>query len=143
MLQAQQILPNTQKIRTRPFGLNVLTLRDILSAASSYKGSAHQDIHEALALRKDLVTSGLHLVGGRDKSMVDVDPQNAYKGLVKGLQYKEKYGRSFAAVMTSQAQSICILFPARSQEVLLFDSHSRNHSGIGQVGQAANELPKM
>ena len=85
-------------------------------------------------MRGDLTQSGLHLVGGPNKSMVDVEPRDAFKGLVIGQRYKEQYGNSFAAVMTSQAQSICILFPFGSREVVVFDSHSRYHKGAGQVG---------
>ena len=78
--------------------------------------------------RSDLV--GLHHVNAR---FYDVDYQDPKRGLSRGAQLREEHGRSFAAVMTCQQQSICILFPAGASEVIhqrlayAFDRKSIGH----------------
>ena len=113
---------------TRPFGLSVHVLESVLKEAGYYTDERHQYLQDVLLQRKDLTKLGLTLVGG-ESSFVDVDPSDAFGPLSRGLDYKKEYKRSFAAVITCQAQSICIIFPYKSSEVVLFDSHSRQHSG--------------
>ena len=116
----------------RPFGCAPGTLREILESGSRYTGTSHQDVMEVLKARPDLTqrnksTDGHFLhhvqIGG---GYVNVDPQNPQKGLSKGRELMKQHGRSFAAIVTGAAQSVCVFFPAgSSQQVFLFDSHPR------------------
>ena len=117
----------------RPFGCAPDTLREILESGSRYTGTSHQDVMEVLKARPDLTqrnksTDGRFLhhvqIGG---GYVNVDPQSPQKGLSKGRELMKQHGRSFAAIVTGAAQSICVFFPAgSSQQVFsVFDSHPR------------------
>jgi len=122
----------------RPFGCSLELLERILEEGSTYRGSAHEDLPSVLKRRQDLVEQGLQHINGSAASggMVDVDPQQPYRGLVLGQRMAQDRGQLIAGVFTCQAQSIAMFFLPSSPDVFLFDSHSRA-DGSGPPAGAA------
>lgn len=62
--------------------------------------------------------------------MVDLDLNDPYPALTIGNDLKNKYGTNVCAIITCQAQSVCLFYENQSDCLILFDSHSRMYNGV-------------
>lgn len=62
--------------------------------------------------------------------MVDLDFSDPYPALTIGNDLKNKYGTNVCAIITCQAQSVCLFYEYQSDCLILFDSHSRMYNGV-------------
>ena len=65
--------------------------------------------------------------------MVNINMSNPQTGLAVGEDWKRKMNGSVCAILTSAAQSVCVFFPKDAWEIIIFDSHARQH-GSENVG---------
>lgn len=62
--------------------------------------------------------------------MVDLDLSDPYPALTVGNDLKYKYGTNVCAIITCQAQSVCLFYEQQSDNMILFDSHARTYNGV-------------
>lgn len=62
--------------------------------------------------------------------MVDLNLNDPFPALTIGNDLKYKYGTNVCAIITCQAQSVCLFYELHSDNLILFDSHARTYNGV-------------
>mmetsp|Transcript_18867 Transcript_18867/g.25790 ORF Transcript_18867/g.25790 Transcript_18867/m.25790 type:complete len:1085 (+) Transcript_18867:86-3340(+) len=116
----------------KPFGCSSEMIDGILIKGSKYKSVSHQDIDDVMRANPLLNDSLHHITGDFSPSgMVDVNLSDPVKALGIGNSLKSKLKANYhvCAIVTSQAQTVCIFYHQYLDEVILFDSHTRQYNG--------------
>jgi hypothetical protein len=91
----------------------------VLQKAKSYKSSEHQSFADVFSEADSVALRRVDL-GGVQASLAELDELCA-----RGDKLRSTHRRSFAAVLTAQSQSICIVWPMGTAEAFVYDSHPR------------------
>ncbi len=94
-------------------------LNAVLQKAKSYKSSEHQSFADVFSEADSVALRRVDLKGVQ-ASLADLDELCA-----RGDKLRSTHRRSFAAVLTAQSQSICIVWPMGTAEAFVYDSHPR------------------
>jgi len=91
----------------------------VLQKAKSYKSSEHQSFADVFSEADSVALRRVDLEGVQ-ANLADLDELCA-----RGDKLRSTHRRSFAAVLTAQSQSICIVWPMGTAEAFVYDSHPR------------------
>jgi hypothetical protein len=91
----------------------------VLQKAKSYTSDEHQSFADVFS-KVDSVALRRVDLGGVQVSLAELDELCA-----RGDKLRSTHRRSFAAVLTAQSQSICIVWPMGTAEAFVYDSHPR------------------
>jgi hypothetical protein len=91
----------------------------VLQKAKSYTSSEHQSFADVFSDTDSVALRRVDLEGVQ-ASLADLDELCA-----RGDKLRSTHRRSFAAVLTAQSQSICIVWPMGTAEAFVYDSHPR------------------
>ena len=99
------------------YALGVLDV--VLQQAKSYTSNEHQSFADVFSEADSVALRRVDL-GGVQASLAELDELCA-----RGDKLRSTHRRSFAAVLTAQSQSICIVWPMGTAEAFVYDSHPR------------------
>jgi hypothetical protein len=91
----------------------------VLQKAKSYTSDEHQSFADVFSKADSVALRRVDL-GGVQASLAELDELCA-----RGDKLRSTHRRSFAAVLTAQSQSICIVWPMGTAEAFVYDSHPR------------------